>query len=230
MEEEYMSLYEAVDEVKSKVVSKDEYEKLSTTDRVQGDISLYQLPHSNNTSYVHHLSCSDNNIISSEVQSMKKALRHIKILCACGTLTTLMLAVIFLVTVAILSSRYSNPHKSQTKQLDYLNAAVNPINLSLIQQAGHLTKVDIAFENLTEQVNDLKDAITKLELPRNITIFERCFKETESCNFRSFDEGSWLSCETNNVHLNREVSTTHTSFFACIVSSSWDLNPGPFHF
>ena len=219
MEEDYVSLYEAVDEgiqVKSKIVAKDEYEKLTTIDRVQEDLAHYQLPHSN-SSYVHHLSCSDNTtIISNEVQSMKKELRRIKILCLYGILITLILSTTFIITIAFLASKIngeSPAYTNKTKQLDGSEMVVNTYNLSLIEHAGPLTKVDIAIKNLTKQVDYLKEAVNKLESPRNNTVFERCFDEIESCNFMSLDEGRWLSCKTNNIKMNREVSAT----FACTI-------------
>ena len=46
----------------------------------------------------------------------------------------------------------------------------------------------------------------------NVSIFNNCLQEIKTCHFRSFDDGRWLSCDTDNLALNKDVS--HINLFS----------------
>lgn len=184
-----MPMYEAIDEVtqvKSKAVSKDEYQSLSAIACVGENSALYQTPHSDND-YLRYPEFSD---ISTEIQLMKKSLRRTKILCLCGVVTMAMLVMLSVIAVIIV-------FVSKKSVDNILCKTTFAHNLSLEEQA---------HESLNEQIKYLNEAVNGLKPPRNTTIFKHCFRDTASCNFTAYNDNSWLSCDTPTLYLNKEVS------------------------
>ena len=195
-DDSYIPMYETVDDVQCKVTSKtatssSEYKALRSEDCIQAE---YQVP-SVNSNYVPFPGYNE---ISVEVKILNKSMRRMKVVLWCaGVLMCILLFACIITTVIAVSNRstrkvstieYSNSDNGTYYTIDRLQEKIHALE-------GNMERLD----------STLEWKIERLISTRNLSIFDRCYQENTTCNYRPVNNNSWLTCKTNNLYTKKEV-------------------------
>ena len=219
MEDDYLPLYEVVDHDKNKepsnVTKSSGYEKLIVKDHANSVQKEYQLPQSD-TSYVHYSAYSE---IATEIQTLKRNSRHLKMLFSIGGIVMFVLLIIvvciFTATWIRFSRNLAHVQKSLIEEVDNVQGDSNTKHTehdqrNLTEQINHVQRtlmeqIDHVHESVTKRVDILSEAFHNLHSHGS---FQNCSQETTTCNFihNSAGSGSWLYCDTPNLQMQKRVS------------------------
>ena len=217
MEDEYLPLYEVVDQEKkdhpsSSMANNSGYEKLiNDANSVQEE---YQLPRSD-TSYVRYPAYSE---IATQIQTLKRNSWHLKIIFSIGGVVMLMILIVIVCVFAGMWIRFgrnlAHVQKGLIKEMD------NNVNSNtkhpeydqgnLTERIDHvqrtLMEIDHVQRNLIKQIDILSEVYRALGFQGS---FQNCSQETTTCNFtyhsNSSDSHTWLYCDTSNLQTNKRV-------------------------
>ena len=206
MEEDYLSLYEAVDqEANQNDQSKglnSEYELLKVNDHTVSEQEQYQLLHAD-AKYVHYREYSD---VATKLKMLKRTFKYWKRFAIVGVIvvTVLLITVVCVLvgTWVQFGGNLATVQKSLTEKVDHVQQGSSMEHINYLQR--NLTDMINMQKSLTEQIDALNVTYHSLKYDE---IFRNCSQETESCNFRHEpSNNNWFYCDTPNIKLNKKVN------------------------
>ena len=221
MEDDYLPLYEVVDHDKKdhpiSIANNSGYKRLiNDANSVQDE---YQLPQSN-TRYIHYPAYSE---IATEIQTLKRKSRHLKMIFSIGGVVMFMILIIIVCIFAGIWIKFgrnlAHVQKSLIEEMDNNVMHGDSNTKQLEHDQGNLTeRIDHVQTMLTEKIDDVQRALTKQldvlgEVYRALGSqgsFQNCSQETTACNFTyystSLDSHRWLYCNTPHLQTHKRVS------------------------
>jgi hypothetical protein len=212
MEDDYLPLYEVVDQDKNdhsdnNIMAKSSgYERLIVNDNDANSVQEeYQLPQSD-TRYVKHQACSE---IATEIQTLKRKSRHLKMLFSIGgvvVFTTLIITLCIFGTMWVRFGRnLAYVQKSLVEEMEnnIMQGDSNTENTEH-DQRNLIEWIDHVQSTLTKQIDILSEAYHALGSQG----FQNCSQETTTCNFTYYSaySDSWLYCDTPHLQIHKRVS------------------------